>query len=347
MELTKNDVKMTKGVAILFMVLLHLFCQKGNFPYEPLIFIGENPLVYYIGLFGDCCVVMYCFCSGYAHKIINQTHKNAYSSILKRLPMFIIQFWIVCAVFSVIGLIINDPSIPGSLYEFIGNMLLYRMSYNGAWWFVLTYILLCIISPVIMYLCEKSTVASLIIFSAIYFISYLVRFNKISVLPDNALINYFNGILAPFGTSLLPYVLGVLFYKHKIFTKINIFTQSWKKPLKNLVLAIIVLIAFSVHCFIETLFIAIFTGMAVILCFNLWNKGKLFTNIFSFFGTHSTNIWLTHMFFYFVLFEDLVFVAKYPLFCLVLMLIITVFISFVINFVMKLIKTKTLLKKFI
>lgn len=337
---------MTKGVAILFMVLLHLFCRKGSFPYEPLIFIGENPLVYYIGLFGDCCVVMYCFCSGYAHNIINQTRKNAYSSILERLPMFIIQFWIVCAVFSVIGLIINDPLMPGSLYEFIGNMLLYRMSYNGAWWFVLTYILLCIASPVIMRLCKKSTIASLIIFSVIYFVSYLVRFNKISLLPDNVVINYINGTLSPFGTSLLPYVLGVLFYKHKVFTKLSTFTQSWKKPLKNLVLAIIVLIAFSVHCIIETLFIAIFTGMVVIVCFNLWNKGKLFTTVFSFLGTHSTNIWLTHMFFYLVLFKDLVFVAKYPLFCLTLMLIITVLVSFVINFVMNLIRTKTPLKKF-
>ena len=345
MELTKNDVKMTKGVAILFMVLLHLFCRKGSFPYEPIFFIGENPLVYYIGLFGDCCVVIYCFCSGYAHNIINQTRKNAYSSILKRLPFFIVQFWLVCTLFAVRGLIINDPDIPGSLSEYIGNILMYQITYNGAWWFVITYILLCIVSPIIMRLCHKSTIISLIIFSVIYFVSYLFRFNKISLLPDSFVSAYINGILAPFGTSLFPYVLGVLFYKHRIFTKLNAFTQPWKKPLKNLALVAVVLIAFLVHCFIETLFIAIFTGMAVIVCFNLWSKGKLMSTVFSFFGTHSTNIWLTHMFFYLVLFKDLVFVVKYPIFCLALMLLITIAISFVINFIMKLITTKTLLKK--
>ena len=160
----------------------------------------------------------------------------------------------------VAGLIINDPAIPGSLSVYIGNIFLYRMTYNGAWWFVLTYILLCVCSPVIVRMCKKSTVISLIIFSAIYFVSYLFRFNKISILPDNAAASYINGILAPFGTSLLPYVLGILFHKHKVFTKLNIFTQSWKKPLKNLILAAIVLTAFLVHCVIETLFIAIFTG---------------------------------------------------------------------------------------
>ena len=57
MNLTKNQIKMTKGVAILFMLLLHLFCTKSYEDlYIPLIFIGDTPLVYYLALFGDCCV---------------------------------------------------------------------------------------------------------------------------------------------------------------------------------------------------------------------------------------------------------------------------------------------------
>ena len=66
MDLTKNQIKMTKGVAILFMLLLHLFCTKTyEGLYIPLIFIGDTPLIYYLALFGDCCVAIYCFCSGY------------------------------------------------------------------------------------------------------------------------------------------------------------------------------------------------------------------------------------------------------------------------------------------
>lgn len=34
MELSKNDTKMTQGIAIIFMVLLHLFCRVDNLPYE-------------------------------------------------------------------------------------------------------------------------------------------------------------------------------------------------------------------------------------------------------------------------------------------------------------------------
>ena len=62
MELTKKQVKMTKGIAILFMLLLHLFCTKSyGGLYTPLILIEDVPLVYYLALFGDCCVAIYCF----------------------------------------------------------------------------------------------------------------------------------------------------------------------------------------------------------------------------------------------------------------------------------------------
>lgn len=33
-ELSKKDTNMTKGLAIIFMVLLHLFCRIDNLPYE-------------------------------------------------------------------------------------------------------------------------------------------------------------------------------------------------------------------------------------------------------------------------------------------------------------------------
>lgn len=33
-ELTKKDTNMTKGLAIVFMVLLHLFCRVDDLPYE-------------------------------------------------------------------------------------------------------------------------------------------------------------------------------------------------------------------------------------------------------------------------------------------------------------------------
>ena len=67
MDITKRDSKMLKGVAILSMLMLHLFGRRENLPYAPLLWIGGTPLIYYFALFGDICVAVYCFVSGYAH----------------------------------------------------------------------------------------------------------------------------------------------------------------------------------------------------------------------------------------------------------------------------------------
>ena len=64
MELTKKDTQIAKGIAVLGMVMLHLFCRLGELPYTPWIWVGEVPLIYYLGLFGDLCVPVFCFCSG-------------------------------------------------------------------------------------------------------------------------------------------------------------------------------------------------------------------------------------------------------------------------------------------
>ena len=345
MELSKNDTKMTKGLAIIFMVLLHLFCIKDNLPFEPLIYIGNTPFVYYVGLFGDCCVVMFCFCSGYAHQLIYESKQQPYKTIVKRLPAFIINFWVICIIFSVIGLITGNEHIPGSLQTFIRNMLLYRMSYNGAWWFVVTYILICLFSFAMLKLVKKSSVFSLILFSVIYVVSYLIRFHIINITTDWTSFNTLISSLSPTGTSLLPYIVGAVFYKHKIFTALRKTTDRINKHLLNLLLLFFMSAMFVAHAFVESLFVAIFTGIGTIICFNLWQKSKTIIKLFSFIGKHSTNIWLTHMFFYLVIFKNFVFIVKYPLLCFILMMLITICVSVIINFILKHIYKIPVLKK--
>ena len=53
MDITKRDSKMLKGVVILSMLMLHLFCRRENLPYTPVLCIGGTPLIYYFALFGD------------------------------------------------------------------------------------------------------------------------------------------------------------------------------------------------------------------------------------------------------------------------------------------------------
>ena len=53
----------------------------------------------------------------------------------------------IAAVFSLIGLLAGNAEIPGSLTKFALNCLTIQNSYNGAWWYANTYILLVALQP--------------------------------------------------------------------------------------------------------------------------------------------------------------------------------------------------------
>ena len=110
MELSKKEVKITKGIAILFMLLLHLFCTKtyeGLF--TPSIFIGNTPLIYYFALFGDCCVAIYCFCSGYGLFLSYENNNTNYNKNNRiRILKLYINTWIVLFLFVICYCIRSD-----------------------------------------------------------------------------------------------------------------------------------------------------------------------------------------------------------------------------------------------
>lgn len=336
-ELTKKDTNMTKGLAIVFMVMLHLFCRKGNVPYE-CVRIGEVPLVYYFGLFADQCVAIYCFCSGYALQLIcSKFDKSSdyYNNRLKSILKFLNNYWIVLIVFSIIGLIFDKSgAIPGSLKDFLLHFFLLSKNYNGAWWFVLTYILLVFLSrPIYQIINKLHPVLVNIITLGLYLIAYIQRFNEL-INFNIPVLDWITNQLALLGTSLLPFVWGMYFYKFKLFSKLRelIFKyfKNWQVALFSLIIVFVMIIG---HGIFQSLIVAPFTGIVTIVLFNVVNKGKYINAVFNFFGNHSTNIWLTHMFFYSALFKDFVFVARYPIFIFLLMMVITVCCSYVIKFV--------------
>lgn len=60
-ERSRQDNQMAKGLAILAMILLHLFCGLDNLPYRPIVYVENTLVIYYFGLFGDICVPILLF----------------------------------------------------------------------------------------------------------------------------------------------------------------------------------------------------------------------------------------------------------------------------------------------
>lgn len=226
MDISKRDSKMLKGVAILAMLMLHLFCRRDNLPYTPLLWVGDTPLIYYFGLFGDICVAIYCFVSGYAHYM--QASEAELRHRWKRLLRFLIPFWVIAAVFSLIGILTGDPVIPGSVKLFLLNCLTIENSYNGAWWYANTYILLVALQPLSRKFVERCPAWAVLLSAfAFYTAGYGIRFWGWGSC-HSAVLGWIITHIGLLGTSYFPYVIGMLFCKKQVIAALRQWLASVK-----------------------------------------------------------------------------------------------------------------------
>lgn len=333
MDITKQDSKMLKGVAILSMLMLHMFCRKENLPYTALLWVKDTPLIYFFGLFGDICVPMYCFVSGYAHCLhsTQSDMKQRWRSLLR----FMIVYWVIAVLFAVVGLITGNQTIPGSITEFLLNCLTIRNSYNGAWWYANIYILLVALQPLsnkFVWRCPAWLVLSLTF--AFYTLGYGIRFWGWGAC-DSAVLSWVINHIGLLGTSYFTYAVGMLFCKNNIIqvlrTKITEINARYIYILGTILLACMIIM----HSIVQTLFVAVFTATATIVILCICPLPRLLINVLCYMGEHSTNIWLTHMFFYTVLFDGFVFVVKYPLPIFCLLLLLSLASSYIIKLISK------------
>ncbi len=339
MELTRRESQMLKGLAILAMVVLHLF-QVRDYQgiFTPLATVGGESLVFWFALLADFCVPIYCFCAGYAHALLLEKDGKRYiPNSAMRVLKFLLNYWIVLCLISLAVLLLGRAKAFGLRpSSFLKDFFLLSCNFNGAWWFVATYVLLVALSPIVLRLLRRMPWwLSVALFGAIYVAAYLIRFQKIPLFElqtwrwDGFWLSRQAVLL---GTSLFPYVTGVAFFQQKWFSRWRGYLDEFDRPRLVRALSVVVFALLLIgHGLVPSLIIAPITGIVAICAFVLPRRGKVVEAIFVFLGEHSTNIWLTHMFFYIAPFAGLVYLAKYPPLVLLFMLALTIGSSYVIG----------------
>lgn len=204
--------------------------------YDANLFINSVPVIYYLALLSCACVPIYCFASGYGlyygykrKDKINYIKDNKLS-----LVKFLINFWIVLIGTCVVGYAFGMKDIyPGSILNLLGNILLFKSSYCGAWWFVQTYIILVILSSIIFKLVDKHDSKLIVIVSfLIYFVTYVQRIENIIPI-SNEVVSLIVNVIVLFGISQLSFVIGAVFLKEGIYSRISCTINKIK--LKNII----------------------------------------------------------------------------------------------------------------
>lgn len=335
--LTKIDSKMLKGLAALFMVMLHLFDKIDPLPYTSIMYIGNKPIEFYISDFMGCCVGIFAFCSGYAFYLLKiKEGKTYYKKSILRLIKLMGLYWTIVVLSSVISIILGNSSvIPNDFNSFILNFFAISNSYNGAWWYIFTYILMVLLFPLFFQIVQKInpviiTLFFLFINTAYYFVAtkhYIPQY-------DNIFINWAITQIMNFLKNIFPYVFGMICYKYNLVSKAKDKLSRFSNFKSNL----IVLLVFSVTYIAYTFFIhnsIVFPLTCIItaLCFSFWVKPNYIIKIFCFLGEYSTGIWLTHMFFI-----NIVNNAKFTILIFILEMLLSIVASYIATLIYNLIQ---------
>lgn len=241
----------------------------------------------------------------------------------------------IATVFSLIGLLVGNAEIPGSLTKFALNCLTIQNSYNGAWWYANTYILLVALQPLSRKFAERCPAWLVMLLTfGFYTVGYGIRFWGWGAC-DSMVLSWLITHIGLLGTSYFPYMIGMLFCKRQVISLLRQQTAAIGRRVMQIVTLIIFAGMIVAHGIVPPLFVAFITAAVTIVLLCICPLPKWTTDVLCYFGEHSTNIWLVHMFFYGSLFGGLAFRAKYPIPVFLLLLALSLAASYGIKWLCK------------
>ncbi|MCB2293945.1 acyltransferase [Clostridium algoriphilum] len=370
-EFTKTHTQIAKGIAIILMMIHHLFAFPDRIQnvsyvsmmplFTPSVLPG-NSIEFLLGDFGKICVAMYLFLSGYGLYISSTKKENfTFKDSVHKMMKFLINYWVIFIIFVPVGLVwfSDKPAYHFNIIIFMKNLFTLSYSYNYEWWFVRLYIELLLLFPLIKRLLKKQIKSSLMLSLGLYLVSIgMEAMPKIqpglSFLEKNFIYNDIQQILF----WQMTFCLGCLASKYNLFSLITKWLSSKKLDRKSFYIIMILVImiirvgfsyAFEIigkgnSSYVDFILAPIF----VLFCANLVYKNESSNkicrnrichnwseNIFLALGKHSTNIWLVQSFFIFYYFQTLVFFPKLSILIVIWLTVLCLESSMTINFIIK------------
>lgn len=158
--LTKDYSEMVKGIAVLMMILHHLW----GFP-EKIPELHLSHLEVQIGAACKICVSIFMFLSGYG--LYYTFGKKGTIRVWHRVWNIYKRFWQVFFIFVPVGFLFLSK--PFTLQEFLANLFCLKFSYNHEWWFLGTYIELLLVLPIILLTDQKKCFPYLLVCLSVLF----------------------------------------------------------------------------------------------------------------------------------------------------------------------------------
>lgn len=314
-----RETTILKGVAILFMLYLHLFNQMANVNLcTTYLSIRGVPFVH---LFSRCTgpVAFYLILSGYGLYISSKSGRKQNS--LKRILKLYVHYWITLILFIPLGCrVIGSQVYPGSFSKFLENVTGWNTSYNGEIWFLFPYVLLTISSPFLFHILNKMRLLSVFIVTGTL---YLLAYVLIHLFGQSYLYSHQLAYMPVLYMSLLfPFMLGAMLVKYDIINKCKL----WR--CKSLFILLLLMV---VRMYLETGVFHVLYSVAFIVLFVQIKRPVWLDTLLYEMGCRSTSMWFVHTYFCYYLFKDFIYGFKYPLLIFSVLLVVSYLFALVID----------------
>lgn len=323
---TKEHTNIAKGVAILLLLMYHLFgevetvCDMGVI-YAP---VPEN-IFFMLSRFGNICVSIFVFLTGYGitKGILSKEDisiKETYLQALKRFGKLMFHFLILYVSVIVVMFPYFDlagyygPGFQGvvkAVTDALGFWMFHEsITLNESWWYMEVAYILIFLVPLLALVVRR---IGYVLLPILYFLPFIITFNFD---VERYLLVAGVGVCAAYGKWLEK---GL----------------EWKLPIIAKWLIAIVGTAVCIKIRQNTLIQEsyLYVADAVISLFLVWAGSVTLAGIpgirtvFAFIGRHSMNIYLVHTFFYLSVWRNEIYYFKYAPVTFILLLAVTLLYS--------------------
>ncbi|WP_297274032.1 acyltransferase family protein [uncultured Bacteroides sp.] len=317
LQLSYQDSMLLRGWAILMMLFLHCFNYHPQDTYFDFVIFG-NTLSWWLTKIAGLCVPLYCFLSGYG---LYKKYPYGYDYCFRKTYFLVKRYWFFLLLFYLLGVVFfNSYSIE--LNEILSNFLGYDTTYNPTLWFLLPYLIIMIVSPILIKWFKFYKMwKSLIVVSVAYILAFFcLKMNS-------------EGIwMIPVGIRVLlsaihlafSFMLGAIVAELGI-PRLRLFKNDIVR--NNFVLFVFLLLLICFRALIDNSILAPPICLILIVIITNIRYSEKWRIILYTMGKHSLNMWFIHAYFTYSYLGFIIYWSKFPLLIFLLLVLVSYIIS--------------------
>lgn len=302
LEISKDSSAFIKGVAIVMMLIYHLFGNQMTELCTNLLHVGGEPLARWLS-HASGPVPFFLIVSGYGLAYKHEHGRLCFKGQMSRALRLFLHFWLVLLIFLPIGAYLHPDRYPGGLHNIVLNALGWYTTYYHEMWFLFPYVCISLLSPYILRLVERAgLVWSLILAAGLHLTTSF--------------------LISSYGEPLIqqlqwPWVYKMILVLHIVFYFVvgvafrhTSLPLRWRAPQWILLTCIAILVVVTAETSISIRYM-IYAPLLVFLLCQL-NYARWLDRIVTELGRKSMTIWMIHPWLALYLFQDQFYSLRYP-----------------------------------